>query len=62
MSTARFKDPRDQADDDNHAGQLNPNNDEYRGDEDDDDGDDHDYDNDNHSDQCNPNNDEYNGH
>ncbi len=48
-------DPKDQADLDNHANQLNPNNDEYAG------NDDHDYDNDNHSNQLNPNNDEYAG-
>ena len=48
-------DPRDQADLDNHANQMNPNNDEYAG------SDDHDNDNDNHSNQMNPNNDEYDG-
>ena len=53
-----------QADLDNHADQLNPNNDEYRGD--DRDGDDDEdstassqADLDNHADQLNPNNDEY---
>ena len=48
-------DPKSQADLDNHANQLNPNNEEYAG------NDDHDYDNDNHSNQLNPNNDEYQG-
>ncbi|MES2763202.1 MAG: hypothetical protein V4677_13400 [Bacteroidota bacterium] len=48
-------DPKTQADWDNHANQLNPNNDAYAG------NDDHDYDNDNHSNQLNPNNDEYAG-
>ena len=43
-------------DNDNHANQLNPNNDEYAGSHAD-----HDYDNDNHSNQLNPNNDEYEG-
>jgi hypothetical protein len=54
-------DPRSQSDLDNHADQLNPNNDEYAGD--DDYGQDkyHDYDNDNHSNQLNPNNPEYRG-
>lgn len=47
-----------QTDIDNHSNQLNPNNDEYRGN---DSSADHDYDNDNHSDQLNPNNDEYKG-
>jgi hypothetical protein len=51
-----------QADLDNHADQLNPNNDEYRGYGFDEDGENlHDYDNDNHSNQLNPNNDEYRG-
>ncbi|MCW3071071.1 MAG: hypothetical protein JWO44_961 [Bacteroidetes bacterium] len=53
-----MKDPKDQADDDNHANQLNPNNDEYDGDDNEKE---HDYDNDNHSNQMNPNNDEYRG-
>jgi hypothetical protein len=53
-----MKDPGDQADLDNHADQLNPNNEEYAGSGNDDD---HDYDNDNHADQLNPNNDEYQG-
>ena len=49
-----------QADLDNHANQLNPNNDEYQGGQDDD------YepsqaDLDNHANQLNPNNDEYKG-
>lgn len=48
-------DPRSQADLDNHANQLNPNNDLYQG------KDEHDYDNDNHSNQLNPNNDEFDG-
>ncbi len=52
-------DPKDQDDLDNHSNQLNPNNDEYAGN--DDSKDDHDYDNDNHSNQMNPNNDEYKG-
>jgi len=54
-------DPKDQADLDNHANQLNPNNDEYDGDDDRHDNNEHDYDNDNHSNQSNPNNDEYRG-
>ena len=48
-------DPKTQADLDNHANQLNPNNDLYQGD------DNHYYDNDNHSNQLNPNNNEYAG-
>mmetsp|Transcript_36161 Transcript_36161/g.78985 ORF Transcript_36161/g.78985 Transcript_36161/m.78985 type:complete len:143 (+) Transcript_36161:34-462(+) len=46
---------------DNHANQLNPNNDEYAGDEDEDDqGYQYTQDDlDNHADQLNPNNDEY---
>ena len=52
-----------QADLDNHADQMNPNNDEYGGgrdDDDDDDDDEHSQDDlDNHADQMNPNNDEY---
>lgn len=55
-------DPKDQDDLDNHADQLNPNNDEYAGkDEDRNDSNTHDYDNDNHSNQLNPNNPEYRG-
>ena len=53
-------DPKEQADLDNHANQLNPNNDKYNGD--DEDGQynkEHDYDN--HSNQLNPNNEEYRG-
>ena len=60
-----------QSDDDNHANQCNPNNDEYwdsRGednpadaDDDNENDDNHDYDNDNHANQLNPNNDEYAG-
>jgi hypothetical protein len=51
-----------QADLDNHADQLNPNNDEYRGYDFDEDGENlHNYDNDNHSNLLNPNNDEYRG-
>ncbi|MEX1000846.1 MAG: hypothetical protein WDZ35_01885 [Crocinitomicaceae bacterium] len=52
-----MKDPKEekQADLDNHANQLNPNNENYQG------GDDHDYDNDNHSNQLNPNHEEYDG-
>ncbi|MFI5204153.1 MAG: hypothetical protein ACHQF2_06630 [Flavobacteriales bacterium] len=52
-----MNDPKDKADLDNHANQLNPNNDAYQGQDDDD----HDYDNDNHSNQLNPNNDAYQG-
>ena len=51
-----MKDPKTQADLDNHANQLNPNHEEYKGNHDD-----HDYDNDNHSNQMNPNNEEYRG-
>jgi hypothetical protein len=46
---------------DNHANQMNPNNDEYDGDDDDDD-EDYEYSQeelDNNADQMNPNNDEY---
>jgi hypothetical protein len=50
-------DPKDQADLDNHANQLNPNNDEYVGK---DDGK-NDHNNDNHSNQLNPNNSAYQG-
>jgi hypothetical protein len=55
-------DDHTQADLDNHADQMNPNNDEYGGGRDDDDDDDYDHtqaDLDNHADQMNPNNDEY---
>jgi hypothetical protein len=54
-------DPKNQADLDNHANQLNPNNDEYAGDDDVSQDKFHDYDNDNHSNQMNPNNPEYRG-
>ncbi|KAJ1488020.1 hypothetical protein T484DRAFT_2019696 [Baffinella frigidus] len=58
-----------QSDDDNHANQCNPNNDEYwdsrdmdnPADDEPDNDDDHDYDNDNHANQMNPYNDEYAG-
>ncbi|MBK9794687.1 MAG: hypothetical protein IPP60_16715 [Sphingobacteriales bacterium] len=56
-----MNDPRSKADLDNHANQLNPNNDNYNGKDDDRDNSSHDYDNDNHSNQLNPNNDEYRG-
>ena len=52
-------DPKDQDDLDNHADQLNPNNDEYAGNNNS--KSDHDYNNDNHANQLNPNNDEYRG-
>jgi hypothetical protein len=64
----KVTDGRDYSQDelDNHANQMNPNNDEYLGHDEDDDvkdekGDDPDYDNDNHSNQLNPNNDECQG-
>jgi hypothetical protein len=57
-----MSDPKNQEDLDNHANQLNPNNDAYNGGDDSDQrNDDHDYDNDNRSNQLNPNNDEYRG-
>ena len=62
-----MNDPKEQADLDNHANQLNPNHEEYRGDDNYDDVSDqkddkeHDYDNDNRSNQMNPNHEEYRG-
>lgn len=62
-----MNDPKDKADLDNHANQLNPNHEEYLGDNDNEEDDDrkedkkHDYDNDNHSNQLNPNHQEYRG-
>jgi len=61
-----MNDPKDKTDLDNHANQLNSNNDEYRGDDNFDereekDDKNHDYDNDNHSNQLNPNHSEYRG-
>jgi hypothetical protein len=61
ISVSPDDDDHTQADLDNHADQMNPNNDEY-GDDDDDDDDDYEPtqdDLDNHADQMNPNNDEY---
>lgn len=59
-----MSDPKDQADLDNHTNQLNPNHEEYRGDDDydeDDEKDDKKHDYDNRSNQLNPNHEEYRG-